>query len=67
MNQGHLDGKFLVTGEKRRAEFQEELKFLPPALGDGLLDESNSKKLTLLGEKLEKKNKQKTKQTQQCA
>lgn len=55
---GGTDGKFLVTGGKRGGKFQEELKFLPPALGDRLLDESNSKKLTLLGKKLEKKNKQ---------
>lgn len=44
---GGTNGKFLVTGEKRGGKFQEELKFLPLALGDGLLDESNSKKLTL--------------------
>lgn len=44
---GGTDGKFLVTGGERGRTFQEELKVLPPALGDRLLDESNSKKLTL--------------------
>ena len=46
---GGTDGKFLLTEGERGEKFQEELKFLPPALGDRLLDESNSKRLTLRG------------------
>lgn len=61
---GGTDG--LVTGGGRGGKFPEELKFLPPALGDRLPDESNSKKLTLRG-KVGKEKQTENKTEQQWA